>query len=239
MERRSFCAKQQAMRRGGKAFAASWWVVLALVLFGTLVSGQDCVCTREEVQTIATTLGNGGALGDVNGDEWLDLYITIEDEEASDVLLINNGDGTFTQSNQTFGTDYASFAVAMGDLNNDTFLDIFVTTTSSEPNAVWLNNGDGTFALSQELGRDSSSGVVLVDLNGDGALDAFVTNIAPVGNKVFLNTNNGTGLLVDSGQTLGDRNSFAVAIADLNNDTTPDAFVCNFNDQPDEVRRMH
>ena len=52
-------------------------------------------------------------------------------------IWVNNGTGTYTNSGQTFGDD-DTYAVALGDLDEDGDLDAYVTNYE-EANKVWLN----------------------------------------------------------------------------------------------------
>jgi hypothetical protein len=59
--------------------------------------------------------------------------------------------------------------VALGDVNDDGFLDAVVGING--PDEVWLNDGQGNFSLRQRLGRGLTWSVYLADLDGDGDLD--------------------------------------------------------------------
>ncbi len=72
-----------------------------------------------------TGFGSGALFGDVNGDGWLDLYIT---NYGANVLYLNNGDGTFTdftQESAAAGDEYSATA-AFGDVDGDGDLDLYV-----------------------------------------------------------------------------------------------------------------
>lgn len=72
--------------------------------------------------------GLGITIGDVNDDNWLDLYIS-NDFYEHDYLYINNQNGTFTESLQSAmgHTSHSSMGADIADINNDGKLDIYVT----------------------------------------------------------------------------------------------------------------
>ncbi|MBC8110801.1 MAG: VCBS repeat-containing protein, partial [Verrucomicrobia bacterium] len=72
--------------------------------------------------------GLGITIGDVNDDNWLDVYIS-NDFYERDYLYINNRDGTFAESltEQMNHTSLSSMGADIADINNDGSLDIFVT----------------------------------------------------------------------------------------------------------------
>jgi hypothetical protein len=71
-----------------------------------------------------------------------------------------------------------------------------------------------------------SQAVALGDLDGDGDLDAYVVRNDARTTVWF---NDGTGAFSDSGQTLGQANSWAIALGDLDSDGDLDAFVGNYD----------
>ncbi|MBQ22247.1 MAG: hypothetical protein CMD32_02405 [Flavobacteriales bacterium] len=72
--------------------------------------------------------GLGVSVGDVNGDDWEDIFIS-NDFFERDYLYINQKNGTFKEelTNQMKSISGASMGADMADLNNDGFNDIFVT----------------------------------------------------------------------------------------------------------------
>lgn len=72
--------------------------------------------------------GLGVTVGDVNNDNWEDIYIS-NDFFERDYLYINNQDGTFSEQleNRIMTTSGASMGADMADINNDGYNDIFVT----------------------------------------------------------------------------------------------------------------
>jgi hypothetical protein len=87
---------------------------------------------------------------------------------------------------------------------------------------------DVNFVRGQSIANDNGCGLALADLDGDGDMDIFVVcGVWNMGkpNKVYFNQ--GDGSFIDSGQSMGNVNSFGVALADLDEDGDIDAFVAN------------
>ncbi|MFC5409939.1 VCBS repeat-containing protein [Larkinella bovis] len=79
--------------------------------------------------------------------------------------------------------------ITIGDVNNDNWLDIYISNDFYERDYLYLNNHDGTFRESVKEAMPhlslSSMGADVADVNNDGRLDIFVTDMLP-GNDVRL-----------------------------------------------------
>lgn len=89
--------------------------------------------------------GLGIAIADVNKDGFKDIYVT-NDFYGSDLLYINNGDGTFTdKAKACFGhTSQNAMGNDIADINNDGLADIIAVDMNPEDNYRKKKNMNGT-----------------------------------------------------------------------------------------------
>lgn len=192
----------------------------------------------------------GAAWFDYDQDGNYDLYLT--GGAQSDILLRNNGNGTFSDVTSSAGIavlgNVNTDGVTTGDINNDGFPEVFVTTFRSDVNHLFLNNANGTFSelVNWEGQHDTANSFSCSfgDLNLDGFLDLYVCNwsryqeVIIDGSNVYVDSeanfyyqNNGDGtfseraLALEIGDTLGC--GLGVLITDFDNDQDPDLFVAN------------
>lgn len=129
---------------------------------------------------------------DLDGD--LDIYITNtgvfpQTNNARHMLLLNNGDGTYTESSTLYGLDIFewSWGALWVDHDNDGYQDLYIATHRelSPPvaNLFFKNNGGTGFTNGNSLFPDpqitSSHSVARGDLDRDGYADIVVHNQHP------------------------------------------------------------
>lgn len=176
------------------------------------------------------------AMGDFDEDGDLDLFVVRE--SGANRLYSNQRQGRFQDvaSESGLGGADGGCAVAVGDYNNDGFVDIFLTSLNGVAYHLYRNNRDGTFS---EDGRSSRSfralrgikglDAVFVDFDNDGFLDLVVVGevIDGEGSAAFLFHNDGSGRYEDMSSLLPDeiKSGRMVVTADYNEDGDMDLFI--------------
>lgn len=205
--------------------------------------------------------GAGVAIGDINNDGLVDIYLSANQEP--DRLFLNMGNLQFKDITATAGLMSNGWrtGVTMTDINGDGALDIYVSragygkSDKELRDFVYLNNNDLTFTESGvELGLDislHSTQACFFDLDNDNDLDLYI--LAHPGNfgqisidevnalaekrvgsdHLFRNDN---GHFIDITTEAGIKDhafGLGVSASDLNNDGFCDLYVSNDYDAPD------
>jgi hypothetical protein len=130
----------------------------------------------------------GVAVGDVDGDDRPDVYVTRLDGPGR--LFRNEGDGTFADSTSGSGLDElgeSSVGAAFADVDNDGDQDLIVTTYAGTHHYLYVNDGRGRFTdASDQLapGRDRPHfgySVAVGDYDRDGYVDLYFTEYRALG----------------------------------------------------------
>ena len=111
---------------------------------------------------------------------------SIQRFQAQDRLFQNNGQGHFLDVTITSGLrpeTFYGFNATIGDYNNDTWPDVFVTNDFNTPDLLYINNRDGTFTdlADQYLKHTSyfSMGADAGDIDNNGFDDIVVVDMTP------------------------------------------------------------
>jgi enediyne biosynthesis protein E4 len=130
--------------------------------------------------------GLGVVCADFNGDGIPDFFVA--NDGKPNQLWIGDGKGHFTDEAMAMGAGLnaagqaeSGMGIAVGDINNDGYLDLFVTHMTTETNLLYLNDGKSGFDdISVRAGmtraRRTGFGAAFFDFDHDGDLDIAVAN---------------------------------------------------------------
>ena len=157
------------------------------------------------------SFGLGVAVGDVNGDDWPDIYVS-NDFKEQDYLYINQQDGTFVNEleNRMDHVSLFSMGSDMEDVNNDGHLDLLTLDMLPPDN----------MRLKMTAGAENFDKFKI--LHDAGFYWQYMRNM--------FHLNNGDGTFSEIGSLSGISNtdwSWAPLFADFDNDGNKDLFVTN------------
>lgn len=121
----------------------------------------------------ATGQGNALVVGDVDGNQDLDLIVG--EFGASNSLYLNDGKGGFVDASSNLWPVIGNTTdLALGDLDGDGDLDLIEVSPRAKT-VVYVNDGKGNFKdISPQLGpAHGLSSVAVGDLDNDGDLDVY------------------------------------------------------------------
>lgn len=224
------------------------------------------VQTRENNHMINVEFisGAGVAIGDINGDDLPDLFLT--GNQVRDRLYLNQGDLKFKDISDKAGIindKIWSSGATLVDVDGDGDLDIYVCRNvyledEKSANQLYINNGDLTFTDQAKAFGLADQGfsmqAIFFDYNKDKLIDMYLVNQPPsipgqggqlnkaMGeNRLFsdkLYRNGGNNKFIDVSDEAGVRNfafGLSVSVGDLNQDSWPDLYVTNDFDVPDHL----
>ncbi len=215
---------------------------------------------------------NGVSIVDINQDGWMDIYLCVggyvEKNSRKNLLFVNNGNLTFTESAEKYGVGDDSFSTqaAFFDYDLDGDLDLFVMEHANESNTqinklITYKDGSGpsTDKLYENI-KDTTTGnfhykdvsksagiliegyglgLAISDLNLDGWPDIYVANDYVASDILYINNGNGTfSDKLNQYFNHGSRNGMGIDIADINNDGLLDVMVLDMLPESNRGKKM-
>lgn len=201
-------------------------LILAIIPFYAFVANNQKIEDKFKCIELSDSSRTMDAVaGDIDNDGDLDIIIAnmfTNKGPGKTKILFNDGNGSFTYSEQELLSQ--THGVALGDLDGDNDLDLAVTCNSSYDKGVrvFINNGKGYFTDSgQILGEKSGLNIQLADMDCDGDLDMFC-DFYQQNNILYINDGK-------AGFSKFDKKisalKYSAKIVDVNNDSKPDWLI--------------
>ena len=180
------------------------------------------------------------AFGDFDDDGDIDLFIA--NENSGNNLFSNQRQGFFKDITEESGlkSTGGSSAVAVGDYNNDGFLDLFVTSVNAGQHELNRNKGNGSFELVKnskemfsELQHVKAYDAKFFDFDNDGFQDLIIAGESEEkgGRGIFLYHNDGKGNFENVSRLLPEepKSGRQIALFDYNDDGDLDIVIAGLN----------
>ena len=181
--------------------------------------------------------------------EGKDLLFSLMSKEKTGIDFINELKDNAETNIFSYRSYYNGGGVAIGDVNNDGWNDIFLTSNQGD-NKLYINKGNWQFEdVTEKAGVKGtkywSTGVTMADVNADGWLDIYVCNsgnknAGGTENELFINQKDGTFKESAAAYNLADKGLSTQAIFfDYDLDGDLDCYVLNNSFRPIESFDLH
>ena len=180
------------------------------------------------------------AYGDFDDDGDIDLLVV--NDNAGNILYSNQRQGIFKDITENSGlkNNNGSSSVAVGDYNNDGFLDLFITSLDGENSGLYRNQGNGSFEVFNN-GKEMFASLMGIkaydakffDFDNDGFLDIVIAGESKEkgGNGILLYHNEGNGKFTDVSNLFPEepKSGSQISLFDYNDDGDLDILIAGLN----------
>lgn len=191
----------------------------------------------------------GGIFFDPDADGDLDLLVSTDDESSYSNLWVNNGNGSFIESDNNAGLKFsrATQSFSLADIDGDRDLDLFaghwgIRKDSENPGYLWRNDGKGIFHDASDIVPETPPAIVskvadakldvrftgnFADIDADGDVDLLISG--DFGTSQILKNDAGRTFTDETDQEISDENGMGGAVGDYDNDGDLDWFVTSIH----------
>lgn len=187
------------------------------------------------------------AFADIDNDNDQDLLISGKGGPVKTTLYLNDGSGNFTAATGTPFVNVYSGTVGFGHVNNDTFIDLYITGTiggGTRTSNLYINNGNGTFSITTSPFPNSNGGsFAFEDIDNDNDKDVIITGLTGSGTGLGftkLYTNNGSGIFSEVLSTpFAQLSNSSVVFIDVENDGDKDIILAGKDSNNTNLTKMY
>ncbi len=185
-------------------------------------------------------ISNDAAFADFDEDG--DIDFVVANENGSNTLFLNQREGVFRDNTAASGlaSGGGSGAVAVGDYNNDGYMDLFIPSDNGGNHLLYRNQRDGTFMPEKNLSQMFLAlknvkvhDAAFFDFDNDGFQDLVIAGESTKANErgLFLYRNDGKGGFLEVNRILPDepKSGRQIAIFDYNDDGDLDLVIAGIN----------
>jgi len=135
---------------------------------------------RIDDDPIGSDLQDGQTYNFIDFDNDMDLDIFLTNYGGAPDRFYVNHNGTYESVQNSLTIDGNNLANTWGDFDNDSFIDVIVT--SENTTYYYQNNGDGSFSQKSNsiTSNGAGRGAISADIDNDGDLDVFIGGASSV-----------------------------------------------------------
>ncbi|CAF1150131.1 unnamed protein product [Adineta steineri] len=198
-----------------------------VVLFGF---GDGTFLLGRAYSTGSGSIPRAIAVGDFNIDGQLDIVVTNFQLSTFGIFLGDGREPYASAINYATNDESQPHSVAVGDFNNDGWMDIVVTNYGTDNIGIFLGSRSAIFGsmVTYSTGINSAPySVVVNDFNNDNYSDIVVTNSETDNVGIFCGYGNGSFTSMRIYSTGTRSRPYTIVTGDLNNDKQLDLVIAN------------